>query len=311
MALDRRSLLRFGALGLGAATAGCDQVGQSAPGADALSFGNWLTYKIQRLIIPPGQLAAEFPKSAISASFRANGTIDPPDPDYHALAKNKFVDWRFKVGGLVKKPLSLSLADIRALPVRTQITRHNCVEGWSCIGEWAGAQLSHVLDEAGVQSEARFAVFYCADSMDADSIVSTNEPDSGNSDATQSQGDGQTNDPSGDANADASAGSGSEDSANADGADSSDDDALPDTHYYSSIDLVDARHPQTILAYEMNGAPLTIPYGAPMRLRVERQLGYKMPKYLMRMELVRDFSDIRGGKGGYWEDLGYDWFAGV
>ena len=315
MTMNRRSLLRFGALGLGAATAGCDQVGQSRAGADALGFGNWLTYRVQRLLLPANRLAPEFPASAISADFRANGTTDPQDEDYLALAKNRFVNWRLNVGGLVKKQLSLSLADIRSLPSRTQITRHDCVEGWSSIGKWTGTQLSHVLDEAGVTDEARYAVFYCGDSMDSDSLVSTNasdsqkgsNDDSDNQQATQGAPAGQATAGQATAGNDAQPNaSGDSTSDNSDAADDS-----PDTHYYSSIDLVDARHPQTILAYDMNDAPLTTPYGAPLRLRVERQLGYKMPKYLMRIELVREFRDIRGGRGGYWEDQGYDWFAGT
>jgi len=271
MSFDRRSLLKFGALGLGAATAGCDRVDASPAGMDALGFGNWLTYRTQRLLLGDS-LAQEFPQSAISAHFRPNGSVDPKDPEYVALAKNNFADWRLKVDGLVDHPLSLSLADLRALPARTQITRHDCVEGWSCIGKWTGTQLSHVLDQAGVKKEARFVLFHCADSMDMMSLDSTNASDS-------------------------------QKSAAANGA--------PSTRYYETIDFNDARHPQTILAYSMNDAPLTIPYGAPLRLRVERQLGYKMPKYLMRAELIRDFRNIRGGHGGYWEDQGYDWFAGT
>jgi DMSO/TMAO reductase YedYZ molybdopterin-dependent catalytic subunit len=81
--------------------------------------------------------------------------------------------------------------------------------------------------------------------------------------------------------------------------------------YYESIDLEDAFHPQTILAYELNGEPLPIKNGAPLRLRLERQLGYKMAKYVMRLEIVEDFSGIAGGKGGYWEDRGYEWYAGI
>lgn len=272
MIFDRRSLLRFGAFGLGAGAAGCDRVDASPRGQDALGFGDWLTYRTQRLLLG-NSLAQEFPESAISPHFRPNGSVDPKDPDYVALAKNEFVDWRLKVGGLVEKPLALSLADIRALPARTQITRHDCVEGWSCIGKWTGTQLSHVLDAAGVKKEARFVLFHCADSMDMNSQDSTNASDSQK--AASSSG----------------------------GANSS--------RYYETIDFVDARHPQTILAYEMNDATLTIPYGAPLRLRVERQLGYKMPKYLMGIELIRDYANIRGGHGGYWEDQGYDWFAGT
>ena len=81
--------------------------------------------------------------------------------------------------------------------------------------------------------------------------------------------------------------------------------------YYESLDLVEACHPQTILAYAMNGAPLTVPHGAPVRLRCERQLGYKHAKYVERIELVESFDHIGGGKGGYWEDQGYTWWAGI
>ena len=81
--------------------------------------------------------------------------------------------------------------------------------------------------------------------------------------------------------------------------------------YYESIDFEDAFHPQTILAYELNDAVLPVANGAPLRLRVERQLGYKHAKYVMRLELVDSFANIRGGKGGYWEDQGYDWYAGI
>ena len=314
MSVNRRNLLRFGALGLGAATAGCDQVGQSRIGSDALAFQNWLTYRVQRFLFPDDQLAPEFAESAISTDFRANGTTSPPDPDYKALAARNFVDWRLQVGGLVRNKLSLSLADIRAMPARTQITRHDCVEGWSCIGKWTGAPLSHVLDQAGVLENARFLVFYCGDSMDENSIVSTNAV--GASGAKNAAADSADGEDDGDT---AQTASGAPAPAAAPGADAKDqaddqdaaDEGPADTHYYSSIDLVAARHPQTILAYEMNGKPLAIPYGAPLRLRNERQLGYKMPKYLMRIELVEKFSDIRGGKGGYWEDLGYDWFAGI
>jgi DMSO/TMAO reductase YedYZ molybdopterin-dependent catalytic subunit len=86
---------------------------------------------------------------------------------------------------------------------------------------------------------------------------------------------------------------------------------LESIRYYESIDLIDAAHPQTILAYDMNGKPLTVPHGAPLRLRLERQLGYKMAKYIMRIELVRSFADLHGGRGGYWEDRGYEWYAGI
>jgi DMSO/TMAO reductase YedYZ molybdopterin-dependent catalytic subunit len=170
------------------------------------------------------------------------------------MVANHFVDWRLEVTGLVDRTVRLSLEDLRAMPSRTQITRHDCVEGWSCIGKWKGVPLSDVLRLAGPQSAARYVVFRCADPMD-----------------------------SGD----------------------------PNSKYYESIGMQDAFHPQTILAYEMNDAPVPVAHGAPVRLRVERQLGYKMAKYIMRIELVDNFAHIGDGNGGYWEDLGYAWYAGI
>jgi sulfoxide reductase catalytic subunit YedY len=74
---------------------------------------------------------------------------------------------------------------------------------------------------------------------------------------------------------------------------------------------VDARHPQTILAYGLNNEALPVPNGAPMRVRIERQLGYKQPKYVHTIEAVSSFAEIARGKGGYWEDRGYEWYAGI
>jgi DMSO/TMAO reductase YedYZ molybdopterin-dependent catalytic subunit len=141
------------------------------------------------------------------------------------------------------------------MPARTQITRHDCVEGWSCIAKWTGVPLAHVLDQASVKPQARFAVFHCLDTIE--------------------QG------------------------------------LSGEVKYYESIDMIDALHPQTILAYGMNDQPLPIENGAPLRVRVERQLGYKMAKYVHRIELMDEFASIGLGKGGYWEDRGYEWYAGI
>jgi len=156
------------------------------------------------------------------------------------------------IDGLVQTPKQLSLAQLRMMKARTQITRHDCVEGWSAIGKWTGVPLSEVLALAQPKPAARYVVFHCADPMDADG-----------------------------------------------------------TRYYECIGLEDAHHPQTILAYELNGEALPVKNGAPIRVRIERQLGYKMAKYIMRIELVADFKGISGGNGGYWEDQGYEWYAGI
>ena len=189
------------------------------------------------------------------AEFRANGSTNPDDPEYVAHAENGFADWKLKVGGLVENPMEFSLADLRAMPSRTQITRHDCVEGWSCIGKWTGVQLALVLDKVRLKPETRYILFTCADQLE------------------------KTLDGSG--------------------------------RYYETLALEDAYHPQTILAYDMNGGTLPVPYGAPLRVRVERQLGYKMAKYIMSIDAIDSFESLGSGQGSYWADRGYDWYAGI
>src|SRR3546814_17382803 len=116
----------------------------------------------QRALIDRNALAREFSRADLSPYFRPNGTRLPAGADYAAHAASGFADWRVKVSGLVARPLSLSMADIRAMPQRTQITRHDCVEGWSAIGWWNGVQLQRLLEAAGVKAGARYTVFRCA-----------------------------------------------------------------------------------------------------------------------------------------------------
>jgi DMSO/TMAO reductase YedYZ molybdopterin-dependent catalytic subunit len=256
--LTRRRVIAAGAasglvLGLG----GCDRLSEAPAFRELLAGAEGLTQAVQRSLLRRGGLAPEYGPADVSAVFRANGSQDPQSlpKNYLDLAVAGYADWRLQVGGLVREPRSFSLSDLRALPQRTQITRHDCVEGWSCIGGWTGPPLSSVLDAAGLLPDARYIVFYCADELPY----------------------------------------------YLDGKD----------RYYESIDLVDAFHPQTILAHTMNGQPLPLAHGAPLRLRVERQLGYKMAKFIMRIEAVGRFDNIRGGRGGYWEDSGYEWYAGI
>ncbi len=265
--LDRR-LFVVGAAGV--MLAGCDKIASSKTGETAFQTANDMSYVAQRAVMGGKALAAEFPASEISKDFRANGSIDPKDPDYKTLAKTRFSTWSMQVGGLVEKPRAFTLADLKALPARTQITRHDCVEGWSCIGKWTGPTLASILDLVVPKHEARYVVFHCYDQLGADQ--SEGETDAGDSGNTLSG---------------------------------------PPPKFYGSIDMADATHPQTILAYAMNDETLSIAHGAPLRLRLERQLGYKMNKYIKSIELVESFASIGGGKGGYWEDLGYDWYAGI
>ncbi len=255
---QRRHLLRAAAAAAGAAAlSGCDRLSASPGFVEMLKGAQHLSRAAQKALAPRDAMAQEFDAAHIAPSFRSNGTLNPMDADYQALREGGFADYRLAIGGLVQAPADYSLAQLRAMPSRTQITRHDCVEGWSCIGKWKGVPLAHLLHAARPLAGARFVVFRCFDSM-------------------------QTPSPGG-----------------------------PDTQYYESIDFDDAFHPQTILAYELNDQALPVSNGAPLRCRVERQLGYKQAKYVHAIQLVSTFSDIRGGKGGYWEDKGYEWYGGI
>ena len=233
--------------------AGCEKLSQTEWFPKLLGTGESLNQKVHGILGGRRAMAQEFSPADLSPSFRSNGTAEPDNPQYMAMVANGFADYRLKVEGLVGRPATFTLAQLRELPSRTQITRHDCVEGWSAIGKWKGVKLSAVLDAVQPKPEARFVVFHCADPMEANG-------------------------------------------------------ASP---YYESIDMDDAYHAQTILAYELNDKTLPVQNGAPIRLRVERQLGYKHAKYIMRVEVVSSFDKIAGGKGGYWEDNGYEWYAGI
>ncbi|SON57736.1 Sulfoxide reductase catalytic subunit YedY precursor [Hartmannibacter diazotrophicus] len=254
--LTRRRFLIGGTLGTGALALGGGYALEQNVDVDAvLRSAETLTMGAQRTLLRHRPLAREFSAADISPTFRVNGTQAPDSKEYAALREGGFADWKLKIGGLVNRPLEFSLADLKKLPSRSQITRHDCVEGWSAIGKWTGVPLGLMLHAAGLKPNARFAVFHCADELE------------------------KTFDGSG--------------------------------RYYESIDLIDAFHPQTILAYAMNDQNLTVGHGAPLRLRVERQLGYKQAKYVMRIEVVDSFGGLWGGRGGFWEDRGYEWYAGI
>jgi DMSO/TMAO reductase YedYZ molybdopterin-dependent catalytic subunit len=215
---ERRRLLRALLAGGGASLlAGCDALSNSGRFVDLLSLAEPLNIRAQRAL-SGARLAQEFPASMIAPTFRANGSLHPQTPEYRALQAGGFRDYRLQVVGLVERPLEFSLDALRALPTRTQITRHDCVEGWSVIGQWTGVPL---------------------------------------------------------------------------------------------VDLLDAYHPQTLVAHMLNGASVPIENGAPVRMRIENKLGYKQPKYVRAIELAPSYAAFGGGRGGYWEDLGYDWWGGI
>jgi DMSO/TMAO reductase YedYZ molybdopterin-dependent catalytic subunit len=189
--------------------------------------------------------------SDVDRSFRVNGLDTPSDATYNTLVADGFRSYALTVTGAVERPDRFTLAALRALPQRAQITRFDCVEGWSAIGKWSGVPLGALLALVRPKAEARYVVFRCFD-----------------------------RDPQG-------------------------------TPFYGSVDLQQAAHPQTLLALDLNDAPIDADHGGPVRLRIPTQLGYKNTKWVQRIEVVTSFAQIGGGHGGYWEDQGYAWYAGI
>jgi DMSO/TMAO reductase YedYZ molybdopterin-dependent catalytic subunit len=207
--------------------------------------GETLTYAAHRLL-GRDALAREFPRSEISNPPFANGR--PPQTDeFRAHQSKNFADWRLTVEGLVSKPLTLTVEDVRKnFASRSQITHLACEEGWSYIAEWIGAPLSLILEAAGAQSQAKYVVYH----------------------SIQKQ-------------------------------------------RWDSMDMDEARHPQTLVTYGMNGGELPVGHGAPLRMRVPRQLGYKSIKYLNRITLTDDITKFGKGRGSGATEAGYAWFAGI
>ena len=206
--------------------------------------GETLTYAAQRLLTRHS-LAREFSRDQMSKEPFAN-EVDPLGAEFQLSQQAGFADWRLAVDGLVARPASFSLADLKSYPRRSHITMIQCEEGWSYIAEWIGAPLSHVLGLAGALPQARYVVYR---SIQKD--------------------------------------------------------------WWESIDMADALHPQTLLAYGMNGGELPVGFGGPLRMRVARQLGYKNIKYLTRLTVTDNLKQFGKGLGSAAPEGGYAWFAGM
>lgn len=249
--LSRRKLMTAGltaagtAAGLGVAARLADRYGLIPPDwGGVYGPGETLTYAGQRLLTWRHSLAREFSRSEISRVAPVSG--DPPQRDsYQRLLAAGFEDWRLSVDGLVARPASFSLTDLKKYPPRTQITEQICEEGWSFIAQWTGVPLFEVMNLVGVLPQARYVVFF------------------------------------------------------------------PFDESWDSLDMQDAWHSQTLLAYGMNGRDLPAEHGAPLRVKVPRQLGYKSVKYLSRITLTDTLKNIGKGLGSSSPEVGYSWYAGI
>jgi len=236
-----------GAAGLGAAIHFAGRYALIPPDRGGiLGVGETLTYSAQRLLTSGHSLAREFKRSDISKNPIVNGPA-PVDEKFRALRANGFKDWRLQVQGLIERPTSFSLEELKNLPMESHILLHACEQGWSYIAEWTGVRLSSVLDVVKTRPEARYVAF-----------IPFPNP-------RQTTGEVRVQ--------------------------------------WDSIDMADALHPQTLLAYGMNGEALPADFGAPIRLRLGRQLGYKNTKYLSRLIVTDDMDFYRKGPG--------TWYGGI
>lgn len=217
-----------------------------------------IVHPLERLLSRGARSHQNYPRRKISPYFRVNG-YPPTDPEYEAMVADGFAAYRLAVGGLVERPVSLSLAELQGLGVRSRTTEHNCIQGWTAVAEWSGVPLSRVLDLVKPMPQARYLVFYA---MDDKGLTDEHEDRYG--------------------------------------------------YFYGSLDIALADDPQTILAVGMNGVPLPVEHGAPVRLRAETQLGFKMVKWLKGIEVVADLSQVGQGQGGWREDFQqYSTYAGI
>jgi DMSO/TMAO reductase YedYZ molybdopterin-dependent catalytic subunit len=248
--ITRRSLIAGGVVAAGAAlgaalNAAGRRFGLVPPDSGGIyGPGETLTYAAHRLL-GRNAVAREFPRGMISAKPFANA-ISPPTDAFKRHQAANFVNWRLDVRGHVTRPASLSLAALRPMEVRSQITEVSCEEGWSYVAEWTGTPLSAVLNAIGVRPTARYVVYFSSD---------------------------------------------------------------PD--WWESIDIDEAMHPQTLLAWGMNGADLPVPFGCPLRMRVPRQLGYKSVKFINRLIVTDSLEGFGDGTGQSAVNKGYAWYAGI
>jgi len=245
--VKRRLFLATGS----AMLAGCSTVTNGLTQNNAVMRVIGSAEALNHLVIGTRGSAQLFSERDVDRDFRVNGLPTPADSRYQTLVRENFASYALPVTGKVERPQSFTLNELRALTSLNQITRHDCVEGWSAVGKFGGVPLAKVLSLVKPAADARFVVFHCFDRDDS------NNP------------------------------------------------------YYESLNLHQAAHPQTVLALELNDKPLDPDHGAPVRLKIPTQLGYKSAKWVERIELVANFKNVLGGNGGYWEDQGYEWYAGI
>ncbi len=234
-----------GAAGLAVAARLADRYGLIPPDWNSkFGPGETLTYASQRILTSHHSMAREFSRAEVSKVAPVSGR-HPTSDQYQSHLAGAFTDWRLSVDGLVARPASFSLSQLKQFPSRSQITEQICEEGWSFVAEFTGVPLSYLMSLVGILPQARYIAFF------------------------------------------------------------------PFDNSWESLDMQDAWHPQTLLAYGMNGRELEADRGAPLRLKVPRQLGYKSVKYLSRITVTDTLKTFGKGMGSSSPEVGYSWYAGI
>jgi DMSO/TMAO reductase YedYZ molybdopterin-dependent catalytic subunit len=242
--IGRRNLIKLGSLSLLLAACGRGEW-QSEIQQKLYELSDPVNRSFEQLLFSSQRLAEEFPREQIDTAGLLINTAEDTVPK---IDRGRY---RLKVGGLVEKPVELSLEQIEQLPYRSEIVRHVCVEGWAAIVQWGGLPLVELLKRVKPKPEARYVFFRSAEGF-------------------------------------------TDESGNAYG-------------FYETWDLASCIHPQTVLAYEKNFAPLPVDNGAPLRLASPIKLGYKQIKWVTEIQLLFALPQ----RVGYWIDQGYEWYGGI
>lgn len=234
---DRRRFLQ--ALGLGAAALAVGACGSEGPkqAERLLRYAERKNAALERRLVRHTSMDHGSPGAAIAGDDFPSYHISDVVPVWDTAVRGI---WRLEIGGMVAKPMSLTLEDLMRLPRRTHRVNHFCVEGWNAVAEFSGVTVRELAALVRPDPAATVVDF-------------------------QSFDDG----------------------------------------YHESWDLESALHPQTMVVYGKDGAPLSPAYGAPARVHGPIKLGYKNTKYLTKIEF------LPAANGGYWSDAGYEWFGGT
>jgi len=237
MTLDRRKFLGLAGTSLSAAIlSGCNSRG---PGAAEriLRYAERKNEIVERALFSHSAIDAPPAGAKLAGNALPGYFISRTVPVWDETERGK---WHLEIGGMVDRPLRLSLEDLVAMPRSDKRVNLYCVEGWTAVAHWTGVRLRDLAALAGVQRGAEYVDFESFDSG-----------------------------------------------------------------YHESWDMESAMHPQTVVAYGLDGRFLSPTYGAPARVYSPVKLGYKNTKYLTRVMFLSNRT------GGYWSDRGYEWYAGV